>query len=816
MQERREVKRYDTLVTDGLSLKQVQERIDDQLVNKTKLVIGKSYFEIIMTNLFSFFNILLYIIAILMIIAKMYNGLAFMLVLIPNTIIGLYEDIKVRHLMGKLHIVNSPRSCVVRECEEVTIYSKDLALDDIVKLSVNDQICADSIVLEGTIGVNESLLTGESLTVYKKPGDTVYSGTYVVSGKGYVRVNKIGKDSYVETLNETANKYKRSKSEILLSLKRLFRVLGAVVIISGGAMIGIYASQGKFSTFENFQAIIGPVSGSLVSMIPAGLYLLTSVSLAVSVIALSRKHAQVQEFYSVEMLARTNVLCVDKTGTITDGNLLVKEFIPLNNTIESELQKKISIILANTMDDNPTAKALAKVITSASFTKASVVLPFNSENKYSAVHDGKTTYVLGAPEFINLIDRGGILKRCEEFTSKGYRVLVLGESEDIIKENKFEGLSLCKGIIVLEDHIKDDAVETFKWFKDNKVSIRVISGDNAVTVSEIAKRVGIDGADKFISLEGKNLEETKELAKNYVVFGRVSPEQKQVIVETLQEENNTVAMTGDGVNDILALKKADCSIAMANGAEASKNVSHIVLENSNFSSLPEVVAEGRRVINNLQRTCSLFLVKTIFAVFFTIVFVIISIFNHNISYPFLTNHMYMWELFLIGLSSFFLALEPNRELIKGRFISNILKKAFPAAITMIISVVAIFLMYYFQNQQIMYTGIYTPEAAISMAVLSFTTIAIVVLLKICLPFDKYRAIVFGCATGATILTMVVSGILNYNVKDFTPLIRVNFKLLTATNYVQVVVISGILCILYFFITYLVNILKERNDDNVKD
>ena len=813
MREEKPVKRYDTLVTDGLSKQQIQERINDQLVNKTKMVIGKSYFEIILTNVFSFFNILIYIIAGLMIAAGKYDGLGFLFVFIPNILIGLYEDIKVRRLMGKLHIVNSPHSVVVRDCQEFRVPSSELALDDIVKLSMNDQICADSIVLEGTIGVNESLLTGESLTVYKKPGDIVYSGTYVVSGKAFVRVNKVGKDSYVESLNETANKYKRSKSEILISLKKLFRVIGVIVIVLGIIMISLYAAQGKFSTYEGFKDVMGPVSGSLISMIPAGLYLLTSVSLAVSVLTLSRKHAQVQEFYSVEMLARTNVLCVDKTGTITDGTLNVKEIIPLNKSNIEDIKKKVGMILSNTMDDNSTAKALEKIATTLTFTKASVVLPFNSENKYSAIHEGGYTYIIGAPEFINLNEKGGIIKRCEEYTSNGYRVLVLAESKDIIKDNKFEGVSNALGIIVLEDHIKDDAIETFAWFKNNNVSVRVISGDNALTVSEIAKRAGIENADKYISLEGKSIAEVKEIAANYTVFGRVSPEQKAAIVEVLQASKYTVAMTGDGVNDILALKKADCSIAMANGAEASKNVSHIVLDNSTFSSLPDVVAEGRRVINNLQRTCSLFLVKTTFAVFFTILFLILSMVNSKYYYPFLTNNMYLWEILLIGVSAFFLALQPNKELIKGKFISNILKKALPAGCAVIVPVLVVFTMYIFQVKGIIYTGIYSPEAAIAMAVICFTLVAIVVLLKICIPLDKYRGIVFGLAALATIGSLLVSGAIVYCNPTYKSILKIDYLSLSPFNYAQIVVVSGIVCVLYLFLTFLFNTLKNKGDTN---
>jgi len=804
--------RYNHDLKNGLSSEQVKDRIDNKLTNKTKIFVGKSYGRIIFDNVFSFFNILLFIIAGLMIWAKYYDGLFFLIVLIPNIIIGLYEDISARRLMGKLHVLNSPKAKVLRDGKLMTIEVDNIVLDEIIQLSMNDQISADCILIDGQLGVNESLLTGESVTVHKNVGDVVYSGSYVTSGSAYVYADKIGYDTYLESIQNSARKFKRSKSEILSTLKKMFRVIGALVIILGGSMIAVYASQGRFNTIESFQNVIGPISGSMVSMIPSGLYLLTSAALAVGVISLSKKHAHVQDFYSIEMLARSNVLCVDKTGTITDGTMSVNQIITFNKYSEDDAKKIITEIVNATKDNNATAAALSTLNVPISVRNPSKVLPFNSENKYSGVSFDGETYIVGAPEFLDIENKDELVKEAKVYTSKGYRVLVVGTSKKPLGESRFEGILKTVCLVVLQDHIKEDAEKTFEWFKQNNVDIRVISGDNAITVSEIARQVGICDADKYISLEGMSLEDVRQIACDYVVFGRVSPEQKAVIVETLQKNGKTVAMTGDGVNDILALKKADCSIAMASGAEAAKNVSHIVLSNSNFSSLPDVVAEGRRVINNLQRTCSLFLVKTIFAVITTTVFLFISLGtgDKTISYPFLTNHMYIWEVVNVGISAFFLALERNNEIIKGKFLTNIFSYAIPGAVTILLSQFAIFGTWWMTKYCGVYTSIISEEAAISLCVLSFTIISNFVLLKVCKPFDKYRAIVYGCASLADLLILVISACVSYSTNKTAPIFKISFNLLSPPNYVILGVCVLVALALYFYITYLMKILKDKN------
>lgn len=799
----------------GLSSKEVEERISKGQINKTNITVGKSYLKIFTDNLLSFFNILLFIIAGLMIYGGYYTGLFFLVVLIPNIIIGLYEDITARRLMGKLHVLNAPHATVVRNGVVSQIPAEELVLDDIVELTANAQICADSELVQGNLGVNEALLTGEPDVIYKKPGDTLYSASYVVNGGAYAKVTKVGNDSYVQSLQSEAKKFKRIKSEILTSLNKLFKLIGIVVIIMAISMVTVYAIQGKFNNVESFKAIIGPISGSLVAMIPSGLYLLTSVALATAVINLANKHAHVQDFYSVEMLARTDVICVDKTGTITDGTMILETIDILSKDDENHIKAIIYKVLNATGDNNATAKALMDNAIKGIEEKPTAVLPFASENKYSGASFRDGTYLIGAPEFINLENKAQIMKHVEEYTFKGFRVLVLAKSKDQISGNSFKNSCETLAILVLRDHIKDDAKQTFEWFANNDVNIKVISGDNAITVSEVAKAAGIPNADLFISLEGLDDDQVRDAATKYNVFGRVTPNQKAILVEAIQKAGHTVAMTGDGVNDILALKKADCSIAMASGAEASKNVSHIVLMNSNFASLPAVVAEGRRVVNNLQRTCSLFLVKTMFAVVMTLTFLLASVIarNPNIVYPFVTNHLYIWELVCLGVPAFFLALQPNNERIKGKFLTNLTKKSLPAGIAMLIGIFILLGFYFISKVCGIYTGAGTLQISVNMAVLFMSLFAIVVLYKVCSPLDKYRAFVLGIAAAADIGCIIVSYII-YVCTGRGNFFKIDFSILSGVNYLTTALVLLGVVVVFLVVSYILEIARGEREAKI--
>ena len=812
-----DIERFQTTIDKGLSTEQVDLRIKQKLVNKSKQAFGKTYTEIIISNLFSFFNVVLYVIAGIMLYFRLYTGMFFVLVLFANTTIGLYEDIKARRLLSKLRLVTQPKAVVIRNGQQEIIDIQDVVLDDIVYIEKDTQIGVDGIILQGEVGVNESFITGEAINVFKGVGEEVFSGTFVASGNAYIRANKIGPECLANTLQSKANKFKRSPSEILKSLKSLFLVIGITVIVMTIFMVLTFLLQGRFANEDLLLSSVRSITGSMVAMIPSGLYLLTSTALAVGVIGLSKKKAQVQDFYSVEMLARVDTLCVDKTGTITDGNLVVKKVVPLKaDCLKEYIAQAISNVIGATQDHNATATALKKYFDLELSAGVNVALPFSSENKYSgASFKGGKTFIIGAPEFMPINNKSGVIKRCEEYTKEGYRVVVLGEGKEVIKDNKYSGELEAIALIVIKDHIRDDALETFAWFKENDVDIKVISGDSARTVAAIAAEAGIAGADKFISLEGMNIEEVKSIANEYTVFGRVTPEQKEALVMTLKESKKTVAMTGDGVNDILALKRSDCSIAMASGADAAKNISHIILMDSNFARLPAVVEEGRRVVNNLQRTASLFVTKTLFAFVLTLVFTLASIIERDpsVQYPFVTNHLYLWEIFTSGFAAFFLALEKNSEKIKGRFLSNVFRKAIPAASVLLSSVLLVFLLYVLQRNGAINVGIYNKECAVAMSVLIFSALGLVCLYEVCSPLDKYRTVVLVSIAAINVVLIVATAIVTFAIDKPESLLQIPYLEMGGTAWFVTALIIVAFSAIFLFLFRLIAINKE---EGVKD
>ena len=820
------VERFEPDFKYGLKREQVESRNKEGLVNKTKVAVGKSYWEIFATNVFSLFNILLFIIAGLLIYGGIYTkdvryftSLFFLFVLIPNILIGLYEDIHARRLLAKLKLINQSKAKVIRDGNLIEINTNEIVLDDIVIFERDDQISVDGVVLNGNLAVNESFLTGESRNIYKNVGDEILSGSFVVSGKAYIKAEKVGSMCFVDQIQRQANKFRRSPSVILSSLRRMFRVITLMVFTMTAAMTLATFLAGGLQTQYDFAIFIRPLSGSLISMIPSGLYLLTSVALATAVINLATKNAQVQDFYSIEMLARTNMLCVDKTGTITDGNMKVRHVLSLNPTAkDDDIKQIVSNLLIATGDNNITAKALKEYFDYELTMGVVKALPFSSENKYSAAtfKTGKT-YILGACEYININEKNAIIRKTQEYTLKGYRVLTLAESKEQISGESLASSCEAIALIVLEDNIRPDAIKTFKWFAENDVVIKVISGDNAVTVSEVAKQAGILNAERYISLEGMGIQRVKEIANQYTVFGRVNPEQKEALILSMKESGNTVGMTGDGVNDILALKRADCSIAMASGSEAARNVSHIVLLDSNFDHLPQVVAEGRRVVNNLQRTASLFLVKTTFAALTTLIFVL-SLFitrNPNVRYPFVTNNLYMWETLALGIPAFFVALQPNAEILEGSFIKNIIKKAFPAGIAIVITAMTPFLLFILQDKLVLETGIQSMNQAVGIAVMAFTLMSLLVLFTVCSPLDKYRTLVFaGSCTGVILLftyglIMTLKGLFNYS------LIEIHFDELQPIHYFIAIILAVVVGTIYYGLIYIIKkIKKEMKNENL--
>ena len=713
-------------IKNGLTSEQVEQRMARGLINKTKKHVTKSYLRIIYENVFNFFNVLLFTITAAMIVARIpIEKFLFAGILVLNISIGLYQDIRARKLIDKLKVVSSVKVNVLRNGEYQEIKANQVVLSDIIAIKQGNQLVCDGTIVEGFVELNESLLTGESKNISKTINDGVYSGSFVSAGHALYRVDRLGKENYAEKLQQNASKFKRVNSEMLLSLKKIFKIIGFVVVSLGIAQIIKYRNDLTDIHSDVFTETISSISTSLVGMTPIGMYLLTSVTLAVGVIRLVKRNMLTQDMYCIETLARVDTLCLDKTGTLTDGNLNVLKVVSTSDISEKDLAKIIKTLVDATKDENATARAIKKEFESLNNFDSYSAIPFNSERKYSAVmlEDGRSI-VMGAREFIPHSNKE-IDEMCREYEKDGMRVLVLAQHTHVICVDEKLEESQVIGFIVLQDHIRDDAPANIKWFRENGVDIRIITGDNPESAAEIARRAGIEGADKFISLEGMSLEEVRHVTREYVIFGRVTPEQKEVIIEALKDDGHTVAMTGDGVNDILALRVADCSIAMASGSDAAKNVAHLVSLDSSFSSLPDVVREGRRVINNLQRTVSVFLIKTVFAAVLTFLF-LVGAFKLSAKYPFDLANMYLWEILCIGIGSLFLSLQPNDEQIKSKFLMNVVFRIIPAS-TVQIGLVVFFFLY-----------CKDATAAQTLSVLAFSIFSFVIFIRVCLPFDVYR------------------------------------------------------------------------------
>lgn len=714
--------RYETDPEQGLSNEIVEKRVLDNLVNDCKIKTSKSIPKIVFSNIFTFFNILCLTIAGVLISIQAFSDLVFLAIVTANITIGIIQEIRAKKTIDRLSLISAPTAVVRREGVNHEISVTEVVLDDLLLLENGKQICADSIVVDGQVEVNESLLTGESDAIVKKPGDILYSGSYVVSGKCAARVDKIGKDNYIEQLTAQAKKYKKPKSDLFLSLSWIIRVMAFIIIPIGGLLFYIM----YFRNHLELEYSIRKTAGAMVGMIPSGLFLMTSIALAVGVIRLAQRNVLVQELYCIEMLARVNCICLDKTGTITDGTMSVKNVIDYNTIHGLATKNIVSAMLNALQDNNLTSVALTEKFGLGKRIKHIAAIPFSSQRKYQAItFDKFGTFILGAPEFV-LKERFNVIKKdVDKYASLGYRVLCLAHREGIITEGQLPSNPIeVVSMILIEDNIRPDAINTIKYFKDSGVSVRVISGDNPLTVSKISQRAGIDGAEDYISLDGMSDAEVVKAALKYTVFGRVSPSQKRLLVETLKENGMTVAMTGDGVNDILALKEADCSIAVASGSEAARNVSHLVLLDSNFDSMPKVVAEGRRVINNITSVASLFLTKTIFSLFLAIQALQTGI------YPISTNQLILIDTLAIGLPSLVLIMEPNNNKIEGKFLINVIKKALPGAITILIISIVVFGLA---------NSLGLDSTSIStIIVIAATHTCLMVLFKTCKPFNTLR------------------------------------------------------------------------------
>lgn len=728
--------RYCPDYQQGLNTQQVEEHRRDGWTNLSVDSPTQSTKEIIHENVFTYFNLIFAVLTVLLCLVGSFRNLTFLPVIFFNTIIGIVQEIRAKNTLEKLNLLHAPHANVIRDGKISEINAEELVLDDIVIFQLGNQICADGIVVNGEVRVNESLLTGESDEIIKKPGDELLSGSFVVSGKCYARLKKVGVDSYISQLTLEAKTMKKDEqSEMIRSLDKLVKFVG-IALIPIGIILFV---QGYYFNHETFRNSIISMVAAVIGMIPEGLYLLASVALAVSSMRLARKKVLLHNMKSIETLARVNVLCVDKTGTITESKMEVKKLIPAkkyNETVMPPLDALIGDFVKSMGNDNNTMEAMKAHFTKATGASPIKVSPFTSATKYSGVQFERGTYVLGAPEFVLREDYKVFQSGIENYAKKGYRVLVFGEYSGILDNKMLSKPVVPLGFILLANPIRKEAPETFAYFAEQGVDVKVISGDNPLTVSEVAKEAGISHADRHVDASTlKTEEDLRSAASRYTIFGRVTPAQKRQLVQELKNQGKTVAMTGDGVNDVLALKNADCSIAMASGSDAAAQAAQVVLLESDFSCMPSVVLEGRRVVNNIQRSASLFLVKNIFSF-------LLSLFSaaFMITYPLEPSQISLISMFTIGLPGFLLAFQPNKELIRGHFLPNVILKALPAGLTDVLAVgtLAVFGQVFGMNSADISTA-----ATMLLAIVGF-----MILYKICQPVNLFRGFVLvGCIIG---------------------------------------------------------------------
>ena len=749
-----EVERFSPPPEEGLSEEQVELRFSQFLFNDVNKKYSKSYTSIFVENICTFFNLLCLIVAIALIYAGApLSQFLFVAIFAANLFIGILQEILAKKQIDRLSVLISETVRAVRGGTVTEIGVKDIVLDDILLLETGQQVPADCILLDGNVEINESLLTGESVPVKKAPGETLYAGSFVASGSCRVRADRVGKATYLNSLTSRAKKYKKPKSEIMNSIRLFIRVIGVLIPFVAAAMFFINWR----ATGSDMSLTIQFTGAVIIGMIPSGLLLLTTFAMAIGVMRLAKKQTLVQDLYSLEMLARVNVLCLDKTGTITDGRMTVNDVMILNNFVENPLEEVMGSILGALDDNNQTSIALYNRFGHSTALQATATVPFSSKRKLSAVTFGEAgTFAMGAPEFVLRPMPPKIDKIVKQYAAAGMRVLLLAYSPSPISGGRLPSLFRPAAIITLADNIRSDAIDTIKWFRENDVDIKIISGDNPVTVSEVARRVGVKNAGQYISLDGLTDLEVENVANQYTVFGRVTPEQKAILVRTIKKQGNTVAMTGDGVNDILALKEADCAVSVASGSEAARNVSHLVLMDNNFLNLPSVVYEGRRVINNIKSSAALYIMKTLF----TVLLAAFCFILHS-QYFFTTNNMLLFETLVTALPSVVLALQPNGERVKGKFIPYVLSRSIPGAVTLILCVLAVYV-----GVAVASDEFGTLQIAMEIEgemqqyinplfVLAVSFGGLVMLSKILKPFNLLRAAVYAVSVGVSILVLAV-------------------------------------------------------------
>ncbi|MDU4893992.1 MAG: cation-translocating P-type ATPase [Enterococcus hirae] len=729
------ITRYAPDYREGLTDEQVSERVHAQATNETIDPSFKTNKQIVLQNIFTYFNLIFIVLAVLLCLVSSYKNLTFLPVILANTGIAIYQEIRSKKILDNLSVLNAAKVTVVRNGVANKIDMEELVLDDVILLETGQQIPADGYVLDGKLQVNEALLTGEADEIVKEVDDYLMSGSFVVSGKAYVRLDKVGYDSYISQLTAKAKKMGGGEqSEMIASLNKLIKWIGIIIIPIGITLF----SQSYFFNGNTIKESVVAMEAALIGMIPEGLYLLTTIALAMSAARLAKQRVLLHDMKSIETLARVNVLCVDKAGTITENQMSVQKLVIAKNEQAEQqatrIQELISDYAKAMANDNATMQAIKTYFNKPTDQEPLSILPFSSVQKFSSVTFADGVYVLGAPEMVLRECFETVKNEFSQYADQGYRVLVFGSYQGILSETLLEEEVIPLAYLLIANPIRKEAPDTFAYFKEQGVAIKVISGDNPQTVSTVALQAGIANADQYIDVSQLAEEDYLSAVEKYTVFGRVKPEQKMQFVQLLKQKN-TVAMTGDGVNDILAMKEADCSIAMASGNEATIQAAQVALLDSDFSRMPEIVAEGRRVVNNIERSASLFLVKNIFSFLLSVFSVLFAL-----TYPLEPSQITLISLFTIGLPSFLLALEENKNRIEGKFIVNVLEKAIPGGLTDMTVVGTLVV-----GGVILHLNKTDVSTASTMLL---TAVGFLVLYKICHPLNQFRGrIILFCAAG---------------------------------------------------------------------
>ena len=698
--------RYNPKPDEGLNQNQVDFRLKNNQYNYNSNVKTKTIGQIIFYNVFTLFNILNLCLGLLVFLVGEYKNLLFLGVVLCNTLISIIQEIRSKRAVDKLSIISSVTANVIRDGKSKVINVDEVVLDDIIVYKRGNQVIADSVIKEGIVEVNESLLSGEENSITKKQGDMLYSGSFIVSGKCVSRVDKVAMDNYASKITNEAKYVKKVNSEIMKTLKKIIKIISIIIVPLG---IGLFIKQYNLANNTLTDAVVNTVA-AIIGMIPEGLVLLTSTVLAVSVVRLSKRRVLVQRLYCIETLARVDTICLDKTGTLTEGIMEVEDVVSLND--KYDYKTILSAMSTELSDDNPTMDAISRKFNKRTNFTCLEIENFSSEKKYSSVTFKEGKYILGAPD---ILDSSNKMKELIEKYSD-YRLVLL--------KNQKENIAL----ILLKDKIRYKANATLNYLKKEGVDIKIISGDSENVIIRIAKRLGISNI-KSIDMSQNKTNMNQKLVEDYNIFARVSPEQKRTLIKALKENGHTVAMTGDGVNDVLALKEADCSIAMASGSDAARNVSEIVLLDSDFDAIPKIIEEGRRTINNIERSSSLFLTKTIYATLLAIIFLFVPM-----NYPFEPIQLSLVSSITIGIPSFILALEPNHERVKGNFFINVLKKSLPGGLTIVINVISVMVIAKIFN--------INPDEISTMALILVAITGFILLFKICYKFNLIRKIMF--------------------------------------------------------------------------